>query len=95
MDRLLRPQLVGLMDVLRAGSLNPARVLERTVPQIRNKGRIKVGADADLIVFDPAKVRITAMLEKPASLSSGMEYVLVNGTVFVDGGQLNTGCYRG
>lgn len=81
--------LVKLMDVLRGASLNPARMLERSVPGMRNKGRIKVGADADIIVFDPAKVRVTATMLKPASLSTGMDYVIVGGSVLIDQGSLN------
>jgi len=82
-------QLVGLMDVLRAGSLTPARELEASIPALRNKGRLKVGADADIIVFDPARVRATPSVEKPAALPSGMDYVIVNGTVLIDRGRMD------
>lgn len=82
-------QLVGLMDVLRAGSLTPARELEASVPALRSKGRLKVGADADIIVFDPARVRATPSVEKPAALPSGMDYVIVNGAVLIDRGRMD------
>jgi N-acyl-D-glutamate deacylase len=82
-------KLVDLMDVFRAASLNPAMELERHVPMMRDKGRIKVGADADLLVFDPAKIRALATEEKPGVLSTGMDYVVVNGTVIIDNGKLD------
>jgi N-acyl-D-glutamate deacylase len=82
-------RLVSLMDVLKAGALNPAQELEYAIPQFRNKGRLKVGADADLIVFDPEKIRGNASIERPATLPSGMQYVVVNGAVLIDKGGLD------
>lgn len=82
-------KLVGLMDVFRAASLNPALELERHVPTMARKGRLKVGADADLIVFDPQEVRSMATEQKPGVLSTGMEYVFVNGTAVIDRRKLN------
>ena len=43
-----------LMDAIRKMSLMPAQRLEKLAPVFKNKGRIKVGADADIAVFDPA-----------------------------------------
>ncbi|MGE0554611.1 MAG: amidohydrolase family protein [Gemmatimonadales bacterium] len=88
-------QLVSLMDVIRAAALHPALVLEETVPQLKNKGRVKLGADADLIVFDPAQVRFNATQERPAQISTGMEYVLVNGTLLIDQGRLDPTAHPG
>lgn len=88
-------KLVGVMDVLRAGSLAPAQELETSTPQFRNKGRLKVGADADLIVFAPDRVKVRATLERPAALSTGMDYVLVNGEVLIDAGRLDPSAMPG
>ena len=52
------------------------------------KGRIAPGADADLTVFDPARVTDRATFEKPAQYSEGIAYVLVNGTLVVNRGAL-------
>jgi N-acyl-D-aspartate/D-glutamate deacylase len=75
-------RLIGLMEALRKMSLMPAQRLEKSVPMMRTKGRVKVGADADLIVFDPLRVNDRATFEKPAQYSEGIRHVLVNG-VFV------------
>lgn len=72
----------SLMDALRKMSLLPAQRLEASVPMMRSKGRVKVGADADLIVFDPTTVIDRATFENAAQYSTGIPHVLVNG-VFV------------
>jgi dihydroorotase len=72
-----------LMDALRKMSLAPAQRLEAAAPMMRLKGRIKAGADADIIVFDPARVIDRATFENPAQFSEGISHVLVNGVVVV------------
>ncbi|MEK7830570.1 MAG: amidohydrolase family protein, partial [Acidobacteriota bacterium] len=74
---------VSLMDALRKMSLLPAQRLEASVPMMRAKGRVKVGTDADLIVFDPATVIDRATFENAAQYSTGISHVLVNGTFVV------------
>jgi N-acyl-D-aspartate/D-glutamate deacylase len=73
----------------------PAQRLEAVSPQMRQKGRVKIGADADLIVFDAARVIDKATYEKPALYSEGFRYVLVNGTLVVRDGTLQKGVYPG
>jgi N-acyl-D-aspartate/D-glutamate deacylase len=73
---------LSLMDAIRKMSLLPAQRLEKAVPAMRNKGRVKVGADADLTIFDPASVIDRATFEKAAQYSTGIPHVLVGG-VFV------------
>ena len=73
---------LSLMDAIRKMSLLPAKRLEKVVPGMRLKGRIKVGADADLTIFDPATVIYRATFENPAQYSEGIRHVLVGG-VFV------------
>jgi N-acyl-D-aspartate/D-glutamate deacylase len=84
-----------LMDAIRKSSLLPARRLEAMSPQMRVKGRIKIGADADLSVFDPGVVIDKATFEKPAQYSEGFRYVLVGGTFVVRDGKLQTGVHPG
>jgi len=81
-------KVLPLMDAIRRCSFRPAQILEESVPQMKNKGRIKVGADADIIVFDPEKLIDRATFEKPAQTSVGMRLVIVNGTVVVQDGEL-------
>jgi N-acyl-D-aspartate/D-glutamate deacylase len=88
-------QALTLMDAIRKMSLLPAQRLEKAVPQMRTKGRIKIGADADLAVFDPAKVTDQATFENPAQFSSGISYVLVNGVLVVRAGKLMEGVKPG
>jgi dihydroorotase len=73
---------LSLMDAIRKMSLLPAERLEKAVPAMRVKGRIKVGADADITIFDPATVIDRATFEQPAQYSEGIRHVLVGG-VFV------------
>jgi N-acyl-D-aspartate/D-glutamate deacylase len=55
---------------------------------IKAIGRLAVGADGDVAVFDPARVADRATFENPAQYSTGMVYVLVNGTPVVSKGEL-------
>ena len=77
---------LALMDALRKMTLMPAQRLEKLAPMFLNKGRIKVGADADIAVFDPATVRDRSTYQQPALASMGFRFVLVNGVpVVMDG----------
>jgi len=73
---------LSVMDAIRKMTLLPAQRLEKAVPSMRAKGRIKVGADADLAIFDPAIVIDRATFEQPAQYSEGIRHVLVGG-IFV------------
>src|SRR6185503_11562738 len=84
-----------LMDALRKMTLMPARRLEARVPAMRNKGRIRVGADADLTIFDAAHVIDRATYREPSLPPEGIQYVVVNGTVVVRGGALVKGVTPG
>ena len=74
---------LSLMEALKKMTLLPAQRLGAA-----SKGRIAIGADADVTVFDAAKVIDRATFEKPAQYSEGIQYVLVNGTPVVDRGEL-------
>jgi N-acyl-D-aspartate/D-glutamate deacylase len=75
--------VISLMDGVRKMTLLPARRLERIDPDMKRKGRVQAGADADLVVFDAARVIDRATFEKPAQYSDGIVHVLVNGTFVV------------
>jgi dihydroorotase len=80
---------LGLMDALRKMTIEPARRLEARVPSMSAKGRIKVGADADLTIFDPVTVIDKSTYENAMIPSAGIPYVVVNGQVVVDKGQVS------
>jgi N-acyl-D-aspartate/D-glutamate deacylase len=80
--------VLALMDALRKMTIEPARRLQMRVPAMRNKGRIFEGADADMTVFDPATVIDRSTYTNAALPSQGIKYVLVNGVVVVDDGEL-------
>ena len=77
-----------VMEAVRKMSYMPAVRLEKSTSQARKKGRLQVGADADVVVFDSKTFKDQSTFEKPNVPSVGVRYLLVNGTVVVDGGQL-------
>lgn len=84
-----------LMDALAKMTIMPARRLEAIAPAMKNKGRLRVGADADITVFDPDRVRDTATFEKGLSFSAGIDQVLVNGIAVVRDGKTVAGAFPG
>lgn len=87
--RLLGPyvrdlQVFSLMDALAKCTIIPARRVEAQVPMMRRKGRMQIGADADITVFDPATIADTSTVEQPAQMSAGISHVLVLGQVAKD-----------
>ncbi len=84
LGRYVREQhALSLMDALRKMSLMPAQRLG-----IQSKGRLQVGADADITVFDPDRVVDRATFDNPAQYSEGIPYVLVGGVFVVREGKL-------
>ena len=79
---------VSLVDAIRKMTIEPAKRLEARVPMMAAKGCVKVGADADLTVFDPATVIDKSTYEDATIPSAGIPYVIVGGQVVVDGGQV-------
>ncbi|HEX8115745.1 MAG TPA: amidohydrolase family protein, partial [Pyrinomonadaceae bacterium] len=53
---------------------------------LRDRGVLRAGAYADITVFDPARVRDLATFERPNQYPEGIDYVVVNGRLEVDGG---------
>ncbi len=91
LDRYVREQhALTLMDALRKMTLLPAQRINQP-----NKGRIKAGADADITVFDPARVVDRATFENPAQYSEGIHYVMVNGVFVVKNGEVQKGVAPG
>lgn len=87
--------VLTLMDALRKMSLAPAQHLERRVPAMRRKGRVQIGADADLVVFDPATVIDRATYREPTLPPTGIEHVFVRGVPVVRDGAIQDGVLPG
>jgi N-acyl-D-aspartate/D-glutamate deacylase len=83
------------MTALRKMTLMPAQRLEKRAPVFKEKGRIRVGTDADITVFDANRVIDKATYEEPLQYSEGIEFVLVNGVPVVKDGQLVEGVFPG
>jgi dihydroorotase/N-acyl-D-amino-acid deacylase len=72
-------KLLTLPDAIRKFSALPAQRMRLT-----DRGVLKQGMWADIVVFDPNRVRDLATFENPNQLSEGMQYVLVNGVPVID-----------
>ncbi|WP_338426647.1 amidohydrolase family protein [Sphingopyxis kveilinensis] len=87
-DYVLDRRTLPLGDMIERATLLPARLLEPSVPDMRRKGRIQPGADADIVAFDLASLAVHADFDHPARPSTGMKYVLVAGSLLIDGGEI-------
>jgi N-acyl-D-amino-acid deacylase len=72
-----------LPDAIRKFTSLPAQRMRLT-----DRGVLKQGMWADVVVFDPATIKDLATFENPNQLAQGMEYVLVNGVPVIDGGKM-------
>nr|WP_240942931.1 amidohydrolase family protein [Planosporangium thailandense] len=82
LGRYVRDQ--GLLTLAGAVHKMTGAVADRL--QVRDRGRVTVGAYADLVVIDPASIADSATFTEPAQPPVGVDYVLVNGDVCVDEG---------
>ena len=80
---------LSLLEAVEKCSLIPAQILEKITPSMIRKGRLQVGADADVIVFDLEKVANRTSFERPNIRSIGMRYVLVNGMQLISDSELD------
>jgi len=79
---VLEKNVVSLEEAIRSMTSLPA-----TVVRLRDRGVIRPGAYADIVVFDLARIRDTATYEEPHQLAEGMVHVLVNGRLAIDDGR--------
>ena len=82
-------RVLSLEDAVRKMTSLPAQILG-----LRDRGQLREGFAADLVVFDPTTVGETNSFEKPKSYAKGVDYVLVNGVVVIDKGR-HTGAKPG
>jgi N-acyl-D-glutamate deacylase len=95
--RLVREdELMPLMLAVSKMTFMPAKFLaDNGIHQMAKKGRIQVGMDADITIFDPDKVKDNATNAMGGLPSTGIPYVLVNGTIVVKDAKVLKGVYPG
>jgi hypothetical protein len=80
-------KVVDLNTAIEKMTLLPAKRLEGISPMMRFKGRMQVGADADITIFNPNTIIDKATFEKGLEFSAGIEHVMVNGTFILKNGK--------
>ncbi|GAA4823186.1 N-acyl-D-amino-acid deacylase family protein [Algivirga pacifica] len=81
-------QVLSLEEAVRKVTAYPAGILK-----LQDRGTLKVGHKADVLIFDPAAVHATAEYSDPKQLAEGFEYVVVNGKVAREKGVLSEELY--
>ena len=81
-------EVVDWMEGIRKITLLPAQRLEKAIPRMERKGRLQIGMDADITVFDPATVQERATYADPAQMTEGISYVIVNGLLVLNDGEI-------
>jgi N-acyl-D-amino-acid deacylase len=76
-------KVLTLEDAVRRMTSLPARTFD-----FRDRGQVREGFAADLVLFDPEKVQDKATYAEPHQYSEGFDYVLVNGVLMVDEGKI-------
>tara|TARA_Y100001934_G_scaffold77356_1_gene96190 strand:- start:7979 stop:9427 length:1449 start_codon:yes stop_codon:yes gene_type:complete len=86
---------MDLMTGLRKITLMPAQRLEKRVPAMKKKGRVQIGCDADLVLFDPKRVSDRATFTEAERTSEGIVHLLVGGKLVVRDGTFVQGVNAG
>ena len=96
LGRYVRDQeILSLMEGLAKVTLMPAERLEGVAPQMKRKGRIQIGSDADITIFSAEEIIDTADFDGDLTYSEGVRYVLVNGEFVVWDGEIVEGARPG
>lgn len=88
-------KVIDLMTAIEKMTLLPAKRLEDIAPMMRYKGRLQVGADADITIFNPETIIDKATFEKGLEFSAGVEYVIVNAVVVLRNGKTVSNIFPG
>jgi N-acyl-D-amino-acid deacylase len=74
---------ISLEHAIRSATALPARIMD-----LKDRGQLREGFAADIVVFDLATIRDKATFFEPHQHSEGIDHVFINGTAVVDGGRL-------
>ncbi len=88
-------KVIDLITAIGKMSYLPAKRLETIAPSMLHKGRMQVGADADISIFNPTTISDKASFDKGLAFSEGMEYVLVNGKIILRNGNILSNTFPG
>jgi N-acyl-D-aspartate/D-glutamate deacylase len=88
-------KVIDLMTAIEKMTSLPAKRLENIAPMMRFKGRIQVGADADITIFNPNTIIDKGTFENGPAFSAGIEYVIVNGVVVLRNGKTVDNVFAG
>ncbi len=88
-------KVLDLPTAIEKMTLLPARRLEGISPMMHYKGRIQIGADADITIFDPTTIIDKATFEKGLAYSEGIAYVIVNGVLVLNNGKTVANVFPG
>jgi N-acyl-D-aspartate/D-glutamate deacylase len=80
-------QLIGLSEAVAKMALYPAERLEGVAPHFARKGRLGVGCDADLVVFDASTIEDRATYLEPYLEAVGVDHVVVGGVPVISDGE--------
>ncbi len=81
-------KLMDLQTAIKKMSLMPAQTIEGYVPQMKKKGRLQEGMDADILIFDLNDIKVNADYVNSVRASEGMFYVLVGGKPVIENRKL-------
>lgn len=87
--------VIPLVEALAKCTIYPARVIETCAPQIARKARLRVGFDADIVIFDRDTIADRATFAEMNRPSEGVRHLLVGGVPVISDGVLDTGVSPG
>ena len=88
-------QAVSLMEGIRKCSLIPAQILEASTPSMRRKGRLEVGADADVVAFDYDRLTDRAEFSAMNRAAEGVAHLVVSGVPVIERGVMDVAARPG
>ncbi|MFC2124824.1 amidohydrolase family protein [Bacteroidota bacterium] len=83
-EYVLDRKIISMEHAIRAATSLPAAMF-----RLKDRGLIEEGKIADIVIFDPDDIRDNATFDNPHQYSSGIEFLLINGEIVIDGGVFN------